>query len=85
MTSVFGGKINQPRAVEELVGLSAAEVERALILATLDATQGNRTRAADILKISLRTLRNKLALYRIADAAGDSADPDAVIVIPPGD
>jgi DNA-binding NtrC family response regulator len=46
-----------------LVGQSMAEVERRLILDTLDHTLGNRTQAATILGISIRTLRNKLRQY----------------------
>lgn len=40
-----------------------AEVEQELILNTLTACNGNRTQTADILGISIRTLRNKLRLY----------------------
>ena len=50
----------------ELVGKTVAEVERNLILETLRHCLGNRTRAANILGISIRTLRNKLRHY--ADA-----------------
>jgi DNA-binding NtrC family response regulator len=39
------------------------EVERELILDTLDHCLGNRTQAAQILGISIRTLRNKLKQY----------------------
>jgi two-component system, response regulator FlrC len=46
-----------------LVGCTVAEVERHLILDTLRHTLGNRTHAASILGISLRTLRNKLRQY----------------------
>ncbi len=46
-----------------LVGRTVAEVERDLILETLDHCLGNRTHAANILGISIRTLRNKLKLY----------------------
>jgi len=49
-----------PRAVERLVGLSVAAVERELLVATLALTGGNRTHAAQIMGISIRTLRNKL-------------------------
>ncbi len=52
-----------PTATLQLVGLQAADVERELILATLRATHGNRTHAAAILAISIRTLRNKLHEY----------------------
>ena len=54
-------------AVGDLVGLPVAAVERELIMATLVLTGGNRTHAATILGISLRTLRNKLTLYRTED------------------
>lgn len=47
----------------DLVGQSMAEVERRLILDTLQHTLGNRTHAATILGISIRTLRNKLRQY----------------------
>jgi two-component system, response regulator FlrC len=46
-----------------LVGRTVAEVERDLILDTLDHCLGNRTHAANILGISIRTLRNKLREY----------------------
>ena len=42
-----------------------SEIEKKAILDTLIATQGNRTRAAELLGISIRTLRNKLNEYRI--------------------
>jgi DNA-binding NtrC family response regulator len=46
-----------------LVGRTVAEVERDLILDTLDHCLGNRTHASKILGISIRTLRNKLNEY----------------------
>lgn len=46
-----------------LVGRTVADVERDLILDTLDHCLGNRTHAAKILGISIRTLRNKLNEY----------------------
>ncbi|GGH28934.1 sigma-54-dependent Fis family transcriptional regulator [Alsobacter metallidurans] len=46
-----------------LVGRTVADVERELILDTLDHCLGNRTHAAKILGISIRTLRNKLNEY----------------------
>lgn len=49
-------------------GLSLSEVERRLIVQTLELTGQNRTRAAEILGISIRTLRNKLAEYREQEA-----------------
>ncbi|HRU07201.1 MAG TPA: sigma-54 dependent transcriptional regulator [Candidatus Brocadiia bacterium] len=47
------------------VGTSLEDAERMLILQTLKKTHGNRTQAADILKVTTRTLRNKLQTYRI--------------------
>lgn len=59
--------IERPQASEVgkggLVGRTVAEVERTLILDTLRHTAGNRTHAATILGISIRTLRNKLHHY----------------------
>ncbi len=46
-----------------LVGKTVADVERGLIIDTLQHCLGNRTHAANILGISIRTLRNKLKLY----------------------
>ena len=44
--------------------MTVHEVERALIIETLKATEDNRTQAAKTLGISIRTLRNKLHEYR---------------------
>jgi DNA-binding NtrC family response regulator len=56
-----------------LVGRTVADVERDLILDTLDHTLGNRTHAANILGISIRTLRNKLNQY--ADEGTNVPEP----------
>jgi two-component system response regulator FlrC len=45
-------------------GLTVQQMEKALILETLRATDNNRTEAAKLLGISIRTLRNKLHEYR---------------------
>jgi transcriptional regulator with PAS, ATPase and Fis domain len=45
------------------VGTTVGEAERLLILKTLESTNNNKTRAADILGISLKTLHNKLKEY----------------------
>jgi two-component system response regulator AtoC len=47
-------------------GMTLSEVEQKLILQTLQMTAQNRTRAAEILGISIRTLRNKINEYRQA-------------------
>jgi DNA-binding NtrC family response regulator len=49
--------------VEIAAGLPLREVERRLLEATLEATGGNRTHAAEMLGISLRTIRNKIRAY----------------------
>ncbi len=51
-------------AVETLIGKTISEVEQNMILNTLDHCLGNRTHAANILGISIRTLRNKLNQYK---------------------
>ena len=48
---------------QSLVGRTVAEVERDLIIDTVSHCLGNRTHAANILGISIRTLRNKLKQY----------------------
>lgn len=72
-----GGRLDQVRGTDvaahatiaaeqvtrNLVGRTVAEVERDLILETLKHCHGNRTHAANILGISIRTLRNKLNQY----------------------
>ena len=47
----------------ELVGRTVEDVEKELILDTLSHCLGNRTQAAQVLGISIRTLRNKLKIY----------------------
>jgi DNA-binding NtrC family response regulator len=61
------------QVTRNLVGRTVAEVERDLILETLRHCLGNRTHAANILGISIRTLRNKLNEY----AAGGAPIPPA--------
>jgi DNA-binding NtrC family response regulator len=52
-----------PNAVHLGVGTTVEEAERLLILKTLESTHNNKTRAAEILGISLKTLHNKLKEY----------------------
>jgi hypothetical protein len=56
------------------VGQTVAQMEKTLILDTLSHCLGNRTHAANILGISIRTLRNKLNEY---------ADEGVQIIAPP--
>lgn len=55
-------------------GMTVEQVERALILETLKATRNNRTHAAKLLGISIRTLRNKLNEYRASGVQMDGGD-----------
>jgi DNA-binding NtrC family response regulator len=50
--------------IKLLIGHTLALVEREFILQTLKHRHGNRTRAADLLGISIRALRNKIRDYR---------------------
>jgi DNA-binding NtrC family response regulator len=54
-----------PRAGLTLqVGTSVSEAERRLILATLDHYEGDKKKASEVLKISLKTLYNRLNVYK---------------------
>ena len=50
-------------SVTSRIGTSIREVERHLLEKALEATDGNRTRAAEMLGVSLRTIRNKIREY----------------------
>jgi DNA-binding NtrC family response regulator len=52
-----------PDSVSFRVGTSLEDAEKALILKTLAANGNNKTRSADVLGISLKTLHNKLKAY----------------------
>lgn len=55
-------------------GMTVYEMEKSLILETLRANENNRTKAADLLGISIRTLRNKLNEYGLGrQGEGDEA------------
>jgi two-component system, response regulator FlrC len=73
-SSVAHAALAAEQVTRSLVGRTVAEVERDLILETLRHCLGNRTHAANILGISIRTLRNKLNEY----------SADGVPVPPPG-
>jgi len=66
--SVVRQPVSDPDAVRLGVGTTVEEAEKLLILKTLEATSNNKTRAAEILGISLKTLHNKLKEYGSAQA-----------------
>lgn len=70
------GQEESIRRAEGFVGKTVAEVERELIIDTLDHCLGNRTHAANILGISIRTLRNKLKQYHEEGHAVPAAGGD---------
>jgi DNA-binding NtrC family response regulator len=65
------GDVSDSEGVESLdnVNLTLKEIEKELILRRLNRTGGNRTRAAEMLGISVRTLRNKINQYRTEGVA----------------
>jgi DNA-binding NtrC family response regulator len=60
------------------VGTPIEEVERRMILRTLQKTLNNKTRAAELLQISLKTLHNKLRHYRERGLLEEDARPRAL-------
>ena len=56
-------RVTDANVVPVHVGTTVDEAERLLILRTLEATGQNKTRAAEILGVSLKTLHNKLKEY----------------------
>ena len=55
-------------------GISLDEMERKLVEATLEATGGNRSRAAEMLGVSLRTVRNKVRTYGLPSSTSYAND-----------
>jgi DNA-binding NtrC family response regulator len=55
---------SSPSAIPVKAGITVREMEKQLINKTLEAVSDNRTRAAELLGISIRTLRNKLREYK---------------------
>jgi DNA-binding NtrC family response regulator len=66
--SLVLGKI-EDRGGDFQIGMTVHEAEKLLILRTLEDQGGNRTRAAEVLGINPRTLRNKLNEYGMAETA----------------
>jgi DNA-binding protein Fis len=63
---------------EQLVGHTLKQVEQALIIQTLVDVEGNRTRAAMVLGISVRCLRDKIRLFKeLGLIVPEPVDPNA--------
>ncbi|HET9226584.1 MAG TPA: sigma-54 dependent transcriptional regulator [Thermoanaerobaculia bacterium] len=62
-----GGDSGFQRSLHFQVGSSIEEVEKRLIMATLEAYAGNKRKTADVLGVSLKTLYNRLNQYRLGD------------------
>ncbi len=65
-------QVFEPDTVRLPVGTTVNDAEKALIQITLQHTKNNKTRAAEILGISLKTLFNKLKEYGASEPAADA-------------
>jgi DNA-binding NtrC family response regulator len=63
-----GSGTGDGESVRVMIGSTVEQAEKDLILCTLDHTRNNKTRAAEILGISLKTLHNKLKEYGAREA-----------------
>jgi DNA-binding NtrC family response regulator len=70
-----------PVALRIPVGTNLADVERWMIFATLQKCGGNKTRAAALLGVSLKTLYNRLNAYRAQGLAMDYGLNDGQVAI----
>lgn len=68
----FAPSSDPSEVVTMLIGATVHEVERELMLQTLARCDGNRTHAARVLGVSVRTMRNKIKQY-----SADGADVPA--------
>jgi DNA-binding NtrC family response regulator len=66
--------VQEANAIRLGVGTTVEQAERLLILKTLESTNNNKTRAAEILGISLKTLHNKLKEYGQGSSGSSAAE-----------
>lgn len=71
-SSISSGESKKKKEVHLPIGITLKELEKKLIIETLEAQKNNRTKTAQILDISVRTLRNKLKEYQIEDELTES-------------
>ncbi len=67
--AVSGADLREGHCVQLPIGMTMADAERELLLATLRHCGGNRRRTADVLGVSLKTVYNKLVGYGAAATA----------------
>ena len=67
---IFTGRRRASNYIALEIGTSLQDVEREFILRTLEKTDGNKKRTADILGITSKTIRNKLRKYGFDEVAG---------------
>jgi DNA-binding NtrC family response regulator len=70
--AILRATAHDPDAIRLGVGTTVGEAEKMLILKTLESTSNNKTKAAEILGISLKTLHNKLKEYGTATAEAET-------------
>src|SRR5262245_21183275 len=70
-TAVAESPVRQIEALRIPVGTNLSDVERWMLFATLQKCGGNKTRAAALLGVSLKTLYNRLNAYRAQGLAMD--------------
>jgi DNA-binding NtrC family response regulator len=67
--------VAEDSALSVQIGTPISEIERRVILATLQSLDGNKRRAADLLGISLKTLYNRLNVYQAQEQGRRSEEP----------
>jgi DNA-binding NtrC family response regulator len=70
-----GQPIGEDATLQVRIGTPIEEIERRLILATLESLDGNKRRTAEALGISLKTLYTRLSVYQAQGQGGRAEDP----------
>jgi DNA-binding NtrC family response regulator len=75
LTTTFGLSAAERASIRPLIGHTLALIEREFILQTLKVSRGNRTLTANVLGISIRSLRDRIRNYR--DQGESVAEPES--------
>lgn len=59
--------------VEWQIGMTLKDVEKKVIQKSMDHFEGNKTKVAATLGVSLRTIDNKVSLYKVQDEKREDA------------